>query len=100
MDGNGVAIGLTDADVFDAIIEDAEYQLETGDMVVAYTDGITEAMDEADNEWGVENLQRAVSDMAAQGTTAMIAETRQRILNHIGARPQYDDMTIVSFRVK
>lgn len=100
MEGRGMAIGLADADVFDSIIADAEYQLEAGDMVVAYTDGITEAMDEADNEWGVENLQSAVSDMAAQGTTAMIDETRQRLLNHIGARAQYDDMTIVAFRVK
>ncbi|MFC1467129.1 PP2C family protein-serine/threonine phosphatase [Verrucomicrobiota bacterium] len=100
MDGDGIAIGLTDAEVFDSLISDAEYQLEAGDMVVAYTDGITEAMDEEDDEWGVENLQQAVSDMAVQGTTAMIAETRQRILNHIGARAQYDDMTIVSFRVK
>jgi sigma-B regulation protein RsbU (phosphoserine phosphatase) len=100
MDGDGIAIGLTDPDVFGALIDDVEYQLKKGDMVVAYTDGITEAMDEVDNEWGVENLQIAVSDMAKQGTTAMIAETRKRILEHIGTRPQYDDMTIVAFRVK
>jgi sigma-B regulation protein RsbU (phosphoserine phosphatase) len=100
MDGDGVAIGLCDEEVFDMVIADVEYQLEPGDMVVAYTDGITEAMDESDNEWGIENLQTAVSDMATQGTTAMIAETRQRLLGHIGDRAQYDDMTIVSFRVK
>lgn len=100
MDGPGIAIGLADESVFDIVIADTKYQLEKGDMVVAYTDGITEAMDEKDNEWGVENLQVAVSDMAVQGTTAMIAETRKRILAHIGARAQYDDMTIVAFRVK
>lgn len=100
VDGRGAAIGLTESAVFDVLIEDAEYQLEPGDMVVAYTDGITEAMDEADNEWGIENLRQAVSDMAVKGTTALIAEIRQRILDHIGARAQYDDMTIVSFRVK
>ncbi len=100
MEGRGPVLGIVDPDVFDTLITETEYTLEPGDMVVAYTDGITEAMNEDEEEWGLENLKAAVSDMALQGTTAMIGETRKRILKHIGKREQYDDMTIVAFRVK
>jgi phosphoserine phosphatase RsbU/P len=41
-------------------------QLHPGDLVVAYTDGVTEAVDPAGQEWGVEGLRSAVAESGAK----------------------------------
>jgi sigma-B regulation protein RsbU (phosphoserine phosphatase) len=48
-----------------AYVEDA-VQLSPGDLVLAYTDGVTEAENPAGEEWGVEGLQQAVVRRAPQ----------------------------------
>jgi serine phosphatase RsbU (regulator of sigma subunit) len=49
--------------------EEGAVQLDTGDLVVAYTDGVTEIVNPAGEEWGEEGLLRAVAEHHAQGPT-------------------------------
>lgn len=79
--------------------EQASIVLEPGDVLVAYTDGVSEAMNASEEEWGEPCLIAAAEGCA--GRTA--AETIQSILRAAdqfvaGAR-QYDDMTLVVLRV-
>jgi sigma-B regulation protein RsbU (phosphoserine phosphatase) len=72
---------------------------ELGDVVVAFTDGVSEAMNVQDEEWGEENLI-AVAETCA-GLSA--AESVSRILAAAHAftagAPQHDDMTVVVLQV-
>src|SRR5260370_36403902 len=52
--------------------EEGTVQLDPGDLVLAYTDGVTEAVNPAGEEWGEEGLLRAVAEHHPQ-TTAHIA---------------------------
>lgn len=45
--------------------EVGEIQLRSGDRLVAYTDGVTEATDSVAQEWGVEHLARTVVNYAS-----------------------------------
>ncbi|AKJ65405.1 PP2C family protein-serine/threonine phosphatase [Kiritimatiella glycovorans] len=99
IDGPGIAIGLTNADIFETAIRDVREQLQPGDLLTAYTDGITEAMDSEDNEWGVERLEEAVQTAGPNGPDALLENIRQRLLRFVGDRPQNDDMTLLAFRV-
>lgn len=98
--GGGLAIGLVDADTFDATIETTRMVLEPGAWVVAYTDGITEAMNSAGEEWGVVPLTRVMISNRTLNAHQMCANIRERVLRFTGDAPQYDDMTLMAFRLR
>jgi phosphoserine phosphatase RsbU/P len=76
-----------------------EIQLETGDLLVGYTDGISEAMNPAEEEWG--------EDAMLEELKSVYAAPSEEILNHIvecadkfadGAK-QHDDMTMIIVKI-
>lgn len=98
LDSPGIAIGLTDPNVFDSVIADGSVQLESGDRIIVYTDGITEALNEEGEEWGLENLTERIQ--AASPTPQAFLQTVKNSLNrYIGARQQYDDMTMLALKI-
>jgi sigma-B regulation protein RsbU (phosphoserine phosphatase) len=79
--------------------EQAEIVLVPGDVVVLYTDGISEAMNPALEEWGEKRLidsARETLGLPAQEITARIMGAANAFAS--GA-PQSDDMTLVVLRL-
>ncbi|MBU0677926.1 MAG: SpoIIE family protein phosphatase, partial [Verrucomicrobia bacterium] len=99
IDSAGIAIGIADIETFEALIVDIEVALREGDLVVAYTDGITEAMNERREEWGVDNFLDALRISAAEGAQSVLNNVQERALRFVGNMPQYDDMTLLALRV-
>jgi len=67
-----------------------------GDVVILYTDGVTEAMDRDGRMFGEEGLLRTVAgapEGVAQLGEAIVAAVRR----HAVGRPQFDDITLVCF---
>ena len=79
--------------------EQGEIQLQTGDLIVGSTDGITEAMNPAEEEWGedamVEEL-RKVHGKSAREILEYIVAKADEFAN--GAK-QHDDMTLIVVKV-
>ncbi len=98
VDAPGGAIGILDADAFDAVLGESEVQLEPGDVVVAFTDGITEAQDELGGEWGMDRFFDACKVASAEGPHSVLNNVRQRLRRFVGERAQYDDMTLLAMR--
>lgn len=96
----GIAIGLADNEIFDAAIEDGATHLEHGDTIVAYTDGITEALNTENEEWGTDALLKTIDEKSSGGLKELTAAIQQRILRHAGAQPQYDDMTLLAMQIR
>ncbi len=96
----GIAIGLADAEIFDSAIKDVSVQLAAGDVVVVYTDGITEALNEKNEEWGAATLLQTIDTESAGGVDALTKSIRDRIARHVGAQQQYDDMTLIALEVR
>ncbi len=75
-------------------------QLADGDLLVAYTDGVTEAFDASGEEFGEDRLRLAIE--SASGRPA--AEVTQAIVEAVRAfsadTPQHDDITLVVARVR
>lgn len=90
----GMVVGLMPGVAYEQTI----VELEPGDVLLAYTDGISEAMNARDEEWGEENLQQVLVGCHA-GPCPEIVQT---VLRHadafINGAPQSDDMTIVAVR--
>src|ERR687886_549315 len=89
----GFPIGLTE-DISDFVAE-ARVQLNPGDVVVLYTDGITEAEDINGVQYGLERLCEVVrkrwQSSANEIKQAVIGEVQQ----HIGEQKVYDDITLL-----
>jgi serine phosphatase RsbU (regulator of sigma subunit) len=83
---------------------DSEYRetsiaLEAGDLIAIYTDGITEAVNPADEEFGVTRLEallRENADLPAAELCRQVLETVDRFR---AGGPQQDDMTLLIVRV-
>jgi sigma-B regulation protein RsbU (phosphoserine phosphatase) len=91
----GLVIGAVAEVGYEAGVVD----LGPGDLLVAYTDGITEAFDVNDQEFGEERLREVV--LASRDLPA--ADVAQRIVEAVyafaGEAPQHDDITLVVARV-
>lgn len=73
--------------------------LEKGDIFVGFTDGISEAMNNEDEEWGEERLIPAVEAAAGQDAADMIPALMAQADEFASGAPQHDDMTLVVMKM-
>ncbi|MGH9837902.1 MAG: SpoIIE family protein phosphatase [Blastocatellia bacterium] len=77
-----------------------QVRLNPGDVVVIYTDGVTEAVNAANEMFGDERLERLVKESVALGAE----EIKQRILDDVIAftrgLPQGDDITLIVLKMR
>ena len=73
--------------------------LQRGDLFVAFTDGISEAMNAADEEWGEERLIVCVRSAGEISAQELIQRTIAAADSFVAGAKQHDDMTIIVARV-
>jgi sigma-B regulation protein RsbU (phosphoserine phosphatase) len=93
--GKGIALGIFD----DIELELMEIRLNPGDTVVFYTDGVTEATNERDEEYGMERLKALIPGLLRLGAREMIDAIVSDVTAFAGDRPQFDDITLVVLKV-
>lgn len=71
--------------------------LEEGDVCLLYTDGVSEALSEADELFGDERVRRVLEAQRAGGPSAVVAALLEDVRRHQGGAPQSDDITMVCF---
>jgi sigma-B regulation protein RsbU (phosphoserine phosphatase) len=92
----GMALGMVPDDVFSAVIEDRTESLAPGDVLVLYTDGLTEAP----NDEGKEFSGARLADVVHAHRSRPSREINDAILENVrlfaGDVPQRDDFTLVT----
>jgi serine phosphatase RsbU (regulator of sigma subunit) len=98
----GLALGAAAARTFDAVTRIEVVELQPGDLVVLYTDGVTEAMNLRSEEYGEERLIALVRRLAqSPASSAAVVDALLRDVRGFTDRaPQHDDITIVVIRVE
>ncbi len=91
----GAAIGLVEASEFGM----ASVNLSPGDVVLFYTDGVTEAMNAQHEEFGQERLARLIQKGRRLPARDIIQEVRDQLRDHSQGQPLADDATIIAFRI-
>ena len=75
-----------------------EIQLEKGDMLFVYTDGVPEATNAALELFGTERMVDALNS-APEGTLSELLKTvRSKVDEFVGEAPQFDDLTMLAMR--
>ena len=95
LEPGGTVIGLLE----DAVYQQGSVQLSPGDVLVAFTDGISEAMNLEDEEWGEDRLMEAVQQSDCGSARQLLDRLFAVATGFAGDAPQHDDMTLVVVRV-
>jgi sigma-B regulation protein RsbU (phosphoserine phosphatase) len=94
LDTGGPVIGLMEGCVY----RQGCVTLTAGDVLVAYTDGISEAMNAADEEWGEDRLMDAVRPNCGVTAHTLIDRLMTSADRFAAGAPQHDDMTLLVVR--
>jgi len=94
LESGGAPVGMFQ----DWIYEEATIELSPGDLVLAYTDGVTEATNPLGEEWGVEGLRRVAAKNRA-GSAEDVVNAIFKSMDEFTNGRQTDDATIVVLRV-
>lgn len=96
--GFPVGISLPDPDLFRKTIKNDSIKLREDDVLVIYTDGITEAMNPNRELFGEERFLESIRRHAHQGAKEFVEHLRDDILNFTQGAPQNDDITFVAIK--
>lgn len=93
---DGIALGI----VPQATYAEQTVQLAPGESVVFYTDGVTEAEDQAGEEFGVERLSSVVLKKPGMDAKALNQAVFDAVNDFTGDTPQFDDITCLTLHRK
>lgn len=96
LDTGGTVIGLLPEFTY----QEDRIQLQSGDILVAYTDGISEAMNRSEEEWDEQRLLAAISECCRLSAPEIIKCILDRVDKFTAGAPQHDDMTLAVMRVQ
>lgn len=93
--GGGMPLGL---------FPEAEYQVQEttltpGDLLVCYTDGVTEAMNAEEEMFGEDRLEEVVERCTSGDADGVLEAVRRAVLEHTRDQPQYDDLTLLVLKL-
>ena len=90
----GIALGVMEEMEF----ESATFTVSKGDSIFLYTDGVNEAMNEADEEYSYERLEDYLKENSTGSITDMVNKNLESVKEFAGAAPQSDDITVFALR--
>ena len=79
-----------------------EYELEDGDVIYFYTDGVTEATNSDNELFGDDRLISSISEAYRDDITTeeICLAVKKSVDEFVGEAPQFDDITMVAFKYK
>jgi serine phosphatase RsbU (regulator of sigma subunit) len=93
-EAGGVILGILPM----AIYSEARVTLNPGDTLVLFTDGVTEAADPNDEEYGEERLAKLVASMKDRPSEEIVEAIHSSVLAYTQGAPPADDITVVVAR--
>jgi sigma-B regulation protein RsbU (phosphoserine phosphatase) len=92
----GLALGVDGGTVFERVTRDQEIELKSGDCVLFYTDGVKEAVDADEEEFGMERMSESFRRSAPLGAETVLIRMQEELKMFTGDGKQMDDITLVA----
>ena len=87
----GIALGVLD----EINLEELQLDLARHDTVVFYTDGVTEAINEKEEQFGQERLVKLVAQNNHLSAQSLVDKIKDEVNAFSLGQPQFDDFTLV-----
>ena len=95
LDAEGLIIGVRKGETYEA----KQIQVQEGDILLLYTDGITEAMNAAGEEFGVARLSRYLAARHTEAPQVILAAIIKEVAAFTGTSAMADDVTMIVMKV-
>jgi len=95
LEAGGPPVGLLPQ----ATYQSGELDLYPGDLLIIFTDGVSESMNSAEEEWGEDRLIQSLNQVGHCCPAALVEAVFKAADAFAAGAPQHDDMTLVVFRV-
>ncbi|KAF0243917.1 MAG: stage II sporulation E family [Planctomycetota bacterium] len=94
----GAAMGLVRGPAFERSLRETVVTLSPGEHLLFHTDGVNEAMDMGDEEFGDKRLIKAMVRAGERNAQDMTHGVVNAVMKHRGAAPASDDLTVLVVR--
>tara|TARA_B100001248_G_scaffold262589_1_gene259767 strand:+ start:70437 stop:71915 length:1479 start_codon:yes stop_codon:yes gene_type:complete len=94
----GMALGMVPGDIFDSIIIDRVIDFGPNDIMVLYTDGVTETVDHSGEEFSEERLATAVEDFTERPSAGINQGILAGLEAFAGSEQLNDDLTLITVK--
>lgn len=91
----GIPLGIGE----DIELQEKEIALTNGDVVVLYTDGVTEAINENKEQFAEERFQDLITQNRSLSAKDMVKKILEGVRSFSGEQPQFDDITLIVMKV-
>jgi len=90
----GIALGVID----DITLEERKIAIEPGDILVLYTDGVTEPINAQEEEFGEERLKQVIARSHDEPCDKIVKRIHAAVLDFTGDQPLFDDYTLLGVK--
>lgn len=90
----GMLVGVDEG----ATYEEQSITLETGDFIVFYTDGVVEAIDPNEEEFGMERLREVILSQKEENADRIISAIESALDGFTRSKAPFDDITLIIAR--
>ncbi len=94
LDRGGMILGIME----DSVYEEGAIDFELEDLLLIYSDGISEAMNESDEEFGEKKIEEAIYQNYSKAPKELVEEIIFQVKEFSGKRTQSDDMTLIAIK--
>ena len=91
---NNLPLGVFEDTKFNIV----ETNLQKGDIIFAYTDGITEAVNEEEQMYGEERLKESLNNVKTDDINEIVSNVKQNLKTYTAEAEQSDDITMICFK--
>jgi len=92
----GMPLGVFDGGVFDTSIKDYQIELQPGDVVLQYTDGLNESRNEAGKFFSTQRILDIAGSHGHRGANEMVRRLVAEETRFRGGTKQFDDITLLT----
>lgn len=89
----GLALGMAPSSQLDEYLKETKIDFKSGDSLILYTDGLTEARDFNGNEFGISRLQSLIDIYGELDAKTLNKKIQFSLDSFIGEEKQFDDIT-------
>jgi phosphoserine phosphatase RsbU/P len=91
----GIALGVMD----DIVLEEVELDLAPNDIIIFYTDGVTEAINNKEELFGESRLADLITQNNHLSAKDLVDKIKSEIMEFTRGEPQFDDLTLFALKV-
>ena len=91
LEAQGIPMGL----LAEMDISVDQISLKKGDVVILYTDGITEATNKEGEQFEIERLSQVLKENSHLSAESIMKKIQEEVNTFVGGQPQFDDITLM-----